>query len=337
MIGTRIVRLLLFCGLLSSAIVLGTVSSEEFTASEGRIEDLLRQMTLEEKVGQMTLLTSDLDATGPSIREQYREDIRAGRVGAVFNAFGAEFTRSLQRLAVEETRLGIPLLFGYDVVHGHRTIFPVPLAQAASWDIEAVRRAARVSAIEASAEGLHWTFAPMVDIARDPRWGRIVEGPGEDPFLGQLMAMAQVQGYQGSDLTALDTILARAKHFAAYGAAEAGRDYNTVDMSERRLREVYLPPFQAAVDGGAASIMTGFNDLNGVPATASAFLLTKILRNEWRFPGFVVSDYTSINELVPHGFARDEAHAARLALTAGVDMDMQGSVFMQHLPEAVRN
>ena len=299
------------------------------------VDELMARMTLEEKIGQLTLLTSNWESTGPTMRESYRQDIAAGNVGAIFNAFTAAYTRELQRMAVEQTRLGIPLLFGYDVIHGHRTIFPISLGEAASWDLEAIERAARIAATEAAAEGIHWTFAPMVDIARDPRWGRISEGAGEDVFLASAIARARVRGFQGNDLAATDTILATAKHFAAYGAAQAGRDYHTTDMSERELRDTYLPPFEAALDAGAATVMTAFNDLNGVPASGNGFLLTDVLRRQWGFNGFVVTDYTSINEMVPHGYARDEAHAGELAINAGVDMDMQGAVFMNHLATSV--
>ena len=299
------------------------------------IDDLMARMTLQEKVGQLNLLSSGWDVTGPTMRDSYKQDIRDGNVGAVFNAFNAEYTRDLQRLAVEETRLKIPLLFGYDVIHGHRTIFPISLGEAASWDLEAIELAARVAATEASAEGIHWTFAPMVDIARDPRWGRISEGAGEDVYLGSEIAKARVKGFQGDDLRALDTVLATAKHFAAYGAGQAGRDYHTVDMSDRVLRDTFLPPFKAALDAGAASVMTSFNELHGIPATGSKYLLTGILRDEWGFDGFVVTDYTSINEMVPHGYARDDAHAGELAINAGVDMDLQGAVFMTHLKKSV--
>ena len=224
-----------------------------------------------------------------------------------------------------------------DVIHGHRTTFPIPLAEAASWDLEAIELSARIAAREASAEGLHWTFAPMVDIARDPRWGRIAEGAGEDVYLGSQIARARVRGFQGDDLSRADTILATAKHFAAYGAAQAGRDYHAADMSERELRTTYLPPFEAALDAGAATVMTSFNALNGVPVTGSHFLLTDVLRGEWGFEGFVVTDYTSINEMVPHGFARDDKHAGELSLNAGVDMDMQGAVFMAHLKQSFKD
>ncbi|PKM20375.1 MAG: beta-glucosidase BglX [Gammaproteobacteria bacterium HGW-Gammaproteobacteria-15] len=297
------------------------------------INELISKMTIEEKVGQLHLLSSDWDQTGPTLSADYQQQIKAGKVGAVFNAYTASFTRELQTLAVEQTRLGIPLLFGYDVIHGHRTIFPISLGEAASWDLQSIKAAARIAAIEASAEGIHWTFAPMVDISRDPRWGRVSEGSGEDVFLSVEIAKARVQGFQGDDLTATDTVLACAKHYAAYGQAQAGRDYHSTDMSERELWETYLPPFKASVDAGVASFMTAFNDLNGVPATANNYLLQDILRQRWGFSGFVVTDYTSINELVPHGLAEDLPHAGQLALNAGVDMDMQGAVYSKHLPE----
>ncbi len=299
------------------------------------IADLMAKMTLDEKIGQLTLLTSNWESTGPTMRDSYKEDIRAGRVGAIFNAYTAKYTRELQALAVEGTRLKIPLIFGYDVIHGHRTIFPISLGEAASWDLQAIEKAARISAIEASAEGIHWTFSPMVDIARDPRWGRISEGAGEDVYLGSLIAKARVRGYQGNDLARPDTILATAKHFAAYGAAQAGRDYHTVDISERTLRDIYLPPFKAAADAGAATFMTSFNEVDGVPASGSRYLLTDILREKWGFKGFVVTDYTSINEMVPHGYSKDLKQAGEQAMNAGVDMDMQGAVYMENLAKSV--
>lgn len=304
---------------------------------ESKIDSLLTMMTLEEKIGQLTLYTSDIDITGPTIREGYKEDIRKGNVGSIFNAFGANYTRSLQKMAVEETRLKIPLLFGYDVIHGHKTIFPMPLGEAASWDLEAIQKSAQIAAAEASAEGLHWTFAPMVDIARDPRWGRITEGAGEDTYLGTKIAVARIKGFQGESLYDLNTIMACAKHFAAYGAALAGRDYNTVDMSDRVLREVYFPPFKAAVEAGVATFMTSFNEVDGVPATGSKYLMTDVLKEEWGFDGFVVTDYTSINEMIPHGVVANEKEAAELAIKAGVDMDMQGGVYQDHLGELVRS
>lgn len=299
------------------------------------IAELMAKMTLEEKIGQLSLLTSDWDSTGPTMRQGYQDDIRKGRIGSIFNAFSAKYTRDLQRLAVEGTRLKIPLLFGYDVIHGHRTIFPISLGEAASWDLKAIEKAARISATEASAEGIHWTFSPMVDIARDPRWGRVSEGAGEDVYLGSRIAEARVRGYQGDDLKRTDTVLATAKHFAAYGAAQAGRDYHTVDMSERTLRDIYLPPFKAAADAGAATFMTAFNEYDGVPATANRYLLTDVLREKWGFKGFVVTDYTSINEMVPHGYSKDIQQAGEQAINAGVDMDLQGAVFMEHLAKSV--
>jgi beta-glucosidase len=299
------------------------------------INDLLAKMTLEEKVGQMSLFTSDWDVTGPSLRPQYKEDIKAGKVGAVFNAYTAKYTRELQQIAVENTRLKIPLLFGYDVIHGHQTIFPISLAESCSWDLAEIENGARVAGEEAAAQGLHWTFAPMVDIARDPRWGRISEGAGEDTYLGSLIGAARVKGFQGESLKSPNTIAACAKHFAAYGAAQAGRDYHTVDMSIQTLYNTYLPPFKACVDAGVASFMTSFNELNGIPATANSFLLKDILRKDWKYNGMVVTDYTSINEMVAHGFSKDERQAGMQAANAGVDMDMQGAVYMNHLKSLV--
>lgn len=300
-----------------------------------RVDSVLKLMTLDEKIGQLTLYTSDMDQTGAFIRQEYEEDIKKGEVGAIFNAYGADYTRKLQKLAVENTRLGIPLLFGYDVIHGHRTIFPVPLAEASSWDLAMIERTARIAAEEASAEGLHWTFAPMADVARDPRWGRMVEGSGEDPYLGSVIAAARVKGFQGIDLSANNTIAACVKHFAAYGASLAGRDYHSVDMSERMLREVFLPPYKAAIDAGALTVMTAFNDLNGVPATANRYLFKDILRDEWGFNGFVVTDYTAIMELINHGVAKDKFEASEKAIKAGIDMSMQDGFYQQTLAELV--
>lgn len=304
-------------------------------AMERFLDELMGRMTLDEKIGQLTLLTSDWESTGPTMREGYKQDIRSGRVGGIFNAYTAKYTRELQELAVEGTRLKIPLLFGYDVIHGHRTIFPISLGEAASWDMAAIEKSARVSAQEAAAEGIHWTFSPMVDIARDARWGRVSEGAGEDVFLGSMIARARVRGYQGDDLAATDAVLATAKHFAAYGAAQAGRDYHTVDITDRTLRDTYLPPFEAAVDEGVASFMTAFNEVDGIPASGSRYLLTDVLRDRWGFDGFVVTDYTSINEMVAHGYSKDLAQAGEQAINAGVDMDMQGAVYMDHLARSV--
>ncbi len=301
-----------------------------------KIDSLLSLMTLEEKVGQLTLFTSDWAVTGPTIRDNYKNDIRKGLCGNIFNAHTAAYNRELQRVAVEETRMKIPLLFGYDVIHGYKTIFPMPLGEAASWDLAAMEKSARVAANEAAAAGLHWTFAPMCDIARDPRWGRIMEGAGEDTYLGSLIAAARVKGFQGENFNDASTILACVKHYAAYGAAQAGRDYSTVDMSERMLREVYLPPYKAAIDAGAYTVMTSFNEYDGVPATGNSFLLRDVLRDEWGFKGFVVTDYTSINEMVNHGIVANDREAGELALNAGVDMDMQGAVYYNYLPELVK-
>ncbi len=296
-----------------------------------KIDSLLSLMTIEEKIGQLTLYTSDMDQTGAFIRKEYEEDIKKGHVGAIFNAYGAEYTRRLQEMAIANSRLRIPLIFGYDVIHGHKTIFPVPIAEASSWNLDLIEQTAGAAAREASAQGLHWTFAPMCDISRDPRWGRVVESSGEDPLLGSLIAAARVKGFQGKNLADSTTVVACVKHFAAYGAALAGRDYNSVDMSERLLREVYLPPYKAAIDAGAQTVMTSFNDLNGVPATSNPYLMNTILRKEWGFKGFVVTDYTAILELLNHGVAADTADAAFQSLTAGVDMDMQSGFFQQSL------
>ena len=296
-----------------------------------RVDSLIRIMTLDEKIGQMVLFTSDWDVTGPTIREGYLDDIRSGRCGNIFNAYTVDYIRELQRVAVEESRLGIPLMFGYDVVHGHKTIFPIPLGESCSWDLDLIRRSASASAAEAAASGLNWTFAPMVDISVDPRWGRVSEGAGEDPYLGSLIAAARVKGFQGENLANPLTVLACVKHFAAYGAPFGGRDYNTVDMSERQFREFYMPPYKAGVDAGALSVMTAFNEYDGVPATGNQYLLKDLLKGEWNFQGFVVTDYTSINEMVHHGYARDEAEAGVKAVNAGVDMDLQGEVYFSYL------
>jgi beta-glucosidase len=295
------------------------------------IEDLISKMTIDEKLGQMTLYTTDWESTGPTIRAGYQDDIRSGRCGALFNSHTVDFTTSLQKIAVEESRLKIPLLFGYDVIHGYKTIFPIPLAEACSWDMDAIEKSASVMSQEAAAAGLHWTFAPMVDITRDPRWGRVMEGSGEDPYLGSRIAEARVKGIQGPGLGNTDRLVACVKHFAAYGAPLGGRDYNSVEISERVFRETYLPPYEAAIKAGAKTIMTSFNDYNGVPATANKYLFTDILRNEWGFNGFVVTDYTSINELVEHRVAKDETEAGILALNAGIDMDMQSAAFQEKI------
>ena len=297
------------------------------TNVEQRINALLAKMTLAEKLGQLQQL--DGEANG-NFRPEHLEMVRQGLLGSTLNVRGAQRTNQLQRIAVNESRLKIPLIFGFDVIHGYRTIFPTPLGEAASWDPAAAERSASIAAAEARAAGVHWTFAPMVDIARDPRWGRIVEGAGEDPYLGSVMARARVRGFQGNDYSAPDRVVACAKHWVAYGAAEAGRDYNTTEVSERTLREVYFPPFKAAVDAGVGTFMSAFNDLDGVPASANHFTLTEVLRGEWKFDGLVVSDYTSVEELMKHGVAATEADAAREALNAGVDMEMVSRLYNKH-------
>ncbi|MBX2889399.1 MAG: glycoside hydrolase family 3 C-terminal domain-containing protein [Saprospiraceae bacterium] len=324
---------------LLNLLYLNTIQAQIYrpsAATERRANDLLAKMTLDEKIGQLTLYTTDWGSTGPTIREGYKNDIRSGACGNLFNSHTVGFVRELQRVAVEETRLKIPLLFGFDVIHGYKTIFPIPLGEAASWDLEAIEKSARVASAEASAAGLNWTFAPMVDISRDPRWGRVMEGAGEDPCLGSRIAEARVRGIQGKKIGDTDAMLACVKHFAGYGAPIAGRDYNTVDMSERYFREFYLPPYEAAVRAGAATVMTSFNDYDGVPATGNNYLLTDILRKEWGFRGFVVTDYTSINEMVNHGVTADDKAAGELALNAGVDMDMQGAVYQRFLKKSVQ-
>jgi beta-glucosidase len=309
--------------------------SEKDRIIEHKVDSVLSLMTLEEKIGQMSVLSGVGELTGPVTEEHfYLDAVKNGKVGAMLNTNGVEYTRKLQEITLTETRLGIPLLFGCDVIHGYATIFPVPLAEACSWDLDAIEKSARVAGSEAAAAGQQWTYAPMVDIARDPRWGRIMEGAGEDPYLGSLIAAARVKGFQGNDLSAVNTIAACAKHFVAYGDAEGGRDYNSTDMSEQTLREVYLPPFKAAMDAGAATFMTAFNDLNGIPAGGNP-MLDYILRDEWKFHGMVVSDWNSIAELIIHGIARNKEEAAILAMRGGVDMDMQGYVYSQVLLKLV--
>ncbi|MGI9166581.1 MAG: beta-glucosidase BglX [Pyrinomonadaceae bacterium] len=300
---------------------------------EKQIDVLLAKMTLSEKLGQLQQL--DGEANG-NFRPEHREMIRKGLLGSTLNVRGAARTNELQRVAMEESRLKIPFLFAFDVIHGYRTIFPVPLGEAASWDPAAAELSASIAAKDAAAAGVRWTFAPMVDIARDARWGRIVEGAGEDPYLGVAMARARVRGFQGTDYSAPDKIVACAKHWVAYGAAEAGRDYNTVDMSEMMLREIYFPPFKAAVDAGVGTFMSAFNDLNGVPTSANPFTLTNVLRDEWKFDGIVVSDYESVRELLNHRIAADEQGAATAALSAGVDVEMVSRLFNKHGPDLLK-
>ena len=302
---------------------------------ERKIEALLKQMSLEEKVGQLNQYSFG-QPTGPSTgRSTVEESIKRGEIGSFLNVTDPVLSNRLQRIAMEESRLKIPLIFGLDVIHGYRTIFPVPLALASTWDAKLVEHVSRIAAEEATSAGIRWTFSPMVDIARDPRWGRITEGAGEDPYLGSIMARSYVRGYQGETWSA-QSMAACAKHYVAYGAAEAGRDYNSVDMSERQLREVYLTPFKAAVDEGVATLMSSFNTINGMPASANQFTLNQVLRREWNFRGFVVSDWGSIGELIPHGIANDLATATRKGFLAGVDMDMESNAYLRHLPNAVK-
>lgn len=307
------------------------------TGYEAKVDSLMSLMTLKEKIGQTVMYSGDWSVTGPVVSSNNKRFIKEGSVGAMLNVYSVKGTRDLQQLAVEETRLGIPLLFGYDVIHGFKTIFPINLGLASSWDLEDIEQGSRIAADEASAAGIHWTFAPMIDIGRDPRWGRVSEGAGEDVYLGSEIAKAYVKGFQGDDLSKHNTILACAKHFVGYGAAQAGRDYHTVNMGMDELRNVYLPPFKAAVDAGVETFMTAFNEVNGVPASGNKFLYRNILRDEWNFSGFVVSDYTAINELVMHGYAKDRKHATELAIKAGIDQDMMSSANRQFLEELVND
>jgi beta-glucosidase len=304
---------------------------------EQKIDSLMKLMTLEEKVGQMVQYNGKGDATGPiKARPGDIEDIKNGWVGSMLGVTGAENTREMQRLVVENSRLKIPLIFGLDVIHGYKTIFPLPLAEAASWDLKAMELSARIAATEASSAGINWTFAPMVDIARDARWGRIMEGAGEDTWYGSLVAAARVRGFQGTNLADANTIVACAKHFAAYGLAEAGREYNTVDVSYRLLNEVYFPPFKAALDAGVGTFMNSFNEIDGVPATGNNYLVNETLNGKWGFKGFVVSDWNSIGEMMIHGIAKDTAEAAEIAVKAGNDMDMETSGYRNYLVRLVK-
>ena len=306
-----------------------------------KVEALLHQMTLEEKVGQMNQYTGFYDMTGPAPTEGNAkmkvDHIKSGMVGSMLNVRGADNVRKMQQLAVENSRLGIPLIFGFDVIHGYKTLSPIPLAESASWDLAAIEKSARIAAIEATAEGLNWTFAPMVDISRDPRWGRVMEGAGEDTYLGSRIGVARVRGFQGSDLKAVNTMAACAKHWAAYGFAEGGRDYNTVDVGTSTLYNVIFPPFKAAIEeADVKTVMNSFNIVNGVPATANHFLLRDILKGKWGFKGFVISDWSSGEEMMDHGYAKDLAHVAELATNAGSDMDMESYANVYHLVDAVK-
>src|SRR5215211_643414 len=299
------------------------------------ITNLMSKMTLDEKLGQLNLPGAGDITTGQASSSDVAKKIREGKVGGLFNIKGIEKIREVQKIAVENTRLKIPLIFGMDVIHGYQTSFPIPLALSSSWNMQAIERSARIAAIESSADGICWTFSPMVDIARDPRWGRIAEGSGEDAYLGSQIAKAMVRGYQGTDLSKNNTIMACVKHFALYGAAEGGRDYNTTDMSRVRMYNEYLPPYKAAVDAGVGSIMSSFNEIDGIPASANRWLMTDLLRKQWGFSGFVVTDYTAINEMIDHGLG-DLQTVSALALKAGVDMDMVGEGFLNTLKKSLQ-
>jgi beta-glucosidase len=322
---------------------------------EKKINDLISKMTIDEKVGQLTQIVPSLYGAFEEIitklvegeisyeefqameKNYHKDEIREGILGSMGGVTGAEISNELQKIAIEESRLGIPILFGLDVIHGYKTIFPIPLAEACSWDMELIEKTAEIAAKEASAAGIHWTYAPMVDVSRDPRWGRVAEGSGEDTFLASVIAAARVRGFQGEDLSGPERILACAKHFAAYGGAVGGRDYNTVDMSLQTLHEVYLPPFKAAVNAGVGTIMSAFNDLNGIPCTVNNYLLTDVLREQFGFKGFVVSDANSIAEVVVHGESIDRKEASKKAIMAGLEMDMSHGTYQQDLPEQIKN
>lgn len=311
-----------------------TVSAQK--SIDQKVTELMAKMTLEEKIGQLNQYNDDITATGPITKDADKAgQVRAGKLGSILNAIGAKNTKNWQDQAMQ-SRLKIPLLFGQDVIHGFRTTFPIPLGETATWDMNLIEKSARIAATEASAYGIHWTFAPMVDIGRDPRWGRVMEGAGEDTYLGTLVGKARVKGFQGNGLGNKDAVMACAKHFAAYGAAVGGRDYNSVDMSLRQLHETYLPPFKAVSDIGVATFMNSFNDINGIPATGNKYIQRDLLKGAWNFQGFVVSDWGSIGEMIPHGFAKDNKDAALKAIIAGSDMDMESRSYTNHLAELVK-
>ncbi|GGG78968.1 glycosyl hydrolase [Parapedobacter pyrenivorans] len=321
------------------AVMIGTGThlvnaQQRDTSMDNFIDGLMGQMTIDEKIGQLNLVTAGEVTTGSIVSTDVETKIKTGKIGGIFSMTSVPRIRAAQELAVNHSRLKIPIIFGLDVIHGYKTIFPIPLGLAATWDMDLIRETARIAAKEASADGLNWTFSPMVDISRDARWGRISEGSGEDTYLSSRIAEAMVHGYQGNDLSADNTLMACVKHFALYGAAEAGRDYNTTDMSLHRMYNEYLPPYKAAIDAGAGSVMTAFNDINGVPATANKWLMTDVLRNEWGFDGFVVTDYTAVNELIDHGLGNLQEVSA-LSLKAGVEMDMVGEGFLTTLKKSL--
>jgi beta-glucosidase len=330
-------RFLLPTIILVLTISLGFTNNTRVTelTVEQKADSVLKLMTLDEKIGQTNLMTADMSITGVSNKNDFYTLTKEGKTGAILNAVTVDYLYKLQKVAVEQTRLHIPLLFGLDVVNGYKTIFPIPLAQACSWDMERIEKVERISAMEATSAGINWTFAPMVDVSREPRWGRVAECPGEDTWLACKIATARVKGFQGADLSADNTLLACAKHFAAYGAVSGGRDYNTVDMSDRTLLECYLPAYKACVDAGVGSVMSSFNEIAGVPSTCNKWLLTDVLRKKWGFKGFVVSDYTSVNELMDHGIASDSANAAEMSINAGLDMDMVSNAYLMHMKKLI--
>lgn len=315
---------------------LGIISVSAQKSIDQKVTELMAKMTLEEKIGQLNQYNDDITATGPVTKDADKAgQVRAGKLGSILNAVGVKNTRNWQDQAMQ-SRLKIPLLFGQDVIHGFRTTFPIPLGETATWDMNLIEKSARIAATEASAYGIHWTFAPMVDIGRDPRWGRVMEGAGEDTYLGSLVAKARVKGFQGNGLGNIDAVMACTKHFAAYGAGVGGRDYNSVDMSLRQLNETYLPPYKATVEAGVATFMNSFNDINGIPATGNKYIQRDLLKGAWNFQGFVVSDWGSIGEMIPHGFAKDNKDAALKAIIAGSDMDMESRSYTNHLAELVK-
>lgn len=324
----------------SQKIVQPKIGFSSKSKLDSRVDSVMKLMTLDEKIGQLNQYNGFWEITGPTPKEgqaaKKYDDLKKGLVGSMLNVKGVKDVKALQKIAVEETRLGIPLLFGFDVIHGYKTISPIPLAEAASWDLKEIKKSAAIAAEEAASVGLNWTFAPMVDITRDARWGRVMEGSGEDPYLGSQIAIARVQGFQGDDLKAKNTILACAKHFAGYGFAESGRDYNTVDIGESTLQNIIFPPFKAAVDAGVRTFMNSFNELDGIPATGNAYLQRKILKGDWGFDGFMVSDWGSINEMIAHGHAKDSKQAAEIAINAGSDMDMESSAYVTYLATLVK-
>src|ERR1700742_4612260 len=317
----------------STAAVAQTKSSD--AKMDAFVGSLMSKMTLDEKIGQLNLVTAGRATTGSVVNKGVEESIKKGDIGGIFGVYGTDYISKAQDLAVKNSRLHIPLIFGLDVIHGHRTIFPIPLGMSATWDMDLIERSAKIAASEATGEGINWVFSPMVDIARDPRWGRISEGSGEDPYLGSQIAKAMVKGYQGTSMKNSDAVMACVKHFALYGGAEAGREYNTVDMSLIKMYQDYLPPYKAAVDAGAGSFMSSFNTINGVPATANQWLLTDLLRKQWGFKGFVVSDYTAVNELSAHGLG-DLEQVSALSLKAGLDMDMVSEGFLSTLKKSLK-